>query len=428
MPSGSPSIAKRFAADETGQVAVLFGIMAMAILLAAGIAVDYARTISMNSRIAAAADAASLAAGRALIEGKLDDEGVKQLAKQFLRANADARGALHGTYTEPEVTVDRNAGTVHIDVGVSVPTTVTRITGREQMDAPVETAAIFRQLDLEVSMALDVTGSMSEYTPDRKRKIDALKTAFSAFVDKLLPQHMADGRSVRIAVAPYSSGINMGRYANAASGSRSRDGCVIERTGSAANSETPAGKGTYFKVHEDQPKDTDSTEGQQAYTCPDADIIPLTDQRELLTRTVGGYRASGSTGGHLGLQWAWNLISEDWAGFWGGSSRPEPYAKTQGDKPELVKAIILMSDGIFNTSFYNGMSSAQAETLCSRIKARNVLVFSVAFGNPPTQAKRTLERCATPGPEYYADASSSQDLQSALSMFADTLTKLRLTQ
>ena len=146
----------------------------------------------------------------------------------------------------------------------------------------------------------------------------------------------------------------MSSFAKGASGDRSRDKCVIERTGGAANTDRPVGSGSYFKVHEDQPKDIDNTEGRQDYTCPDADIIPLTDDRAMLTSKVDGYRASGSTGGHLGLQWAWNLIAEDWASFWGGDSRPDPYAKTEGDRPELIKAVILMTDGVFNTSFFNG--------------------------------------------------------------------------
>ena len=305
-----------------------------------------------------------------------------------------------------------------VDVGVRVPTTLSRLSGRTEMNAPVSTAAVFEQKDVEVAMALDVTGSMTEYTSDRVRKIDALKSSFKLFVDNLLPEHIADGRKVRVAVAPYSSGVNMSSFAKGATGNRSRDNCVIERTGGAANTDRAVGTGSYFKVHEDQPKDTDNTEGRQDYTCPDADIIPLTNDRAMLTRTVDGYRASGSTGGHLGVQWAWNLISEDWAGFWGGDSRPDAYAKTEGDKPELVKAVILMTDGVFNTSFFNGNSSTQATALCAAMREKNVLVFSIAFGDPPAQAKRTLQDCATPGREYYADAHSATDLDAALSKFA----------
>jgi len=422
------SSVQNFAADERGNVAVLFAFMSTIILLVAGIAIDYARTVNMNSRIGAAADAATLAAGRAMLDGKLNDEEVETLAKNYVRVNAESGSAMQGTYSEPVISLDRELGSVKVDVGVRVPTTLSRLSGRTEMNAPVSTAAVFEQKDVEVAMALDVTGSMSEYTSDRVRKIDALKKSFKLFVDNLLPEHMPDGRKVRVAVAPYSSGVNMSSFAKAASGSRSRDKCVIERTGGAVNTDRPVGSASYFKVHEDQPKDTDNTEGRRDYTCPDADIIPLTDDRAMLTRTVDDYRASGSTGGHLGVQWAWNLISEDWASFWGGDSRPDPYAKTEGDKPELIKAVILMTDGVFNTSFYNGNSSTQATALCEAMRKKNVLVFSIAFGNPPAQAKRTLQDCATPGREYYADARSATDLDAALSKFAGKLTQLRLSQ
>ncbi|MFA5900712.1 MAG: pilus assembly protein TadG-related protein [Hyphomicrobium sp.] len=428
------SFARRFGHDESGNVAIIFGLASTAILLAAGLGLDYARTVNMNSRISAAADAATLAAGRAMLDGKLNDDEVEDLAKKFVDQNARGGGAVFGTYAEPVVALDRETGSVKIDVDVRVPTTLSRITGINELRAPVSTAAVFGQSDVEVAVALDVTGSMSEYARDGKRKIDSLKESFATFVTKLLPEHKPDGRKVRIAVAPYSSGVNLGDYADKASHNRSRDNCVIERTGAAAASDAPVGTSSYFKVHEDQPRDTDNTEGRQDYTCPKAEIIPLTDNADTLTSAVGNYRASGSTSGHLGLQWAWNLISEDWTSFWGGDSRPDPYARTFGQdskRPELTKAIILMSDGIFNTSFYNGTSAAQAEAICNNIKSgsktQNVLIFSIAFGNPPAQAKRTLEACASTK-AYYAEASGGAELQAAFSKFAGILTQLRLTQ
>jgi hypothetical protein len=341
---------------------------------------------------------------------------------------------MFGTHSEPTITIDREAGSVKVDVGLSVQTTAGRIAGINKLDMPVKSAGMFEQSDVEVAMALDVTGSMAESGPDGKRKIDALKAAFRTFVGDLIPEHMPEERKVRIAVAPYSSGVNLGSFAKRASNNRNKDDCVIERTGGAASTDMQVGPGAYFKVHEDQPRDTDATEGRQDYTCPGAKIIPLTDNPAILTSAVDRYNASGSTGGHLGLQWAWNLISPEWTGFWGGDSRPDPYARTKersGKRPELIKAVILMSDGIFNTSFHNGNSASQAVTLCDKIKDesdKKVLVFSIAFGDPPPQAKRTLEQCATAGDDYYADASSAAELGAALKKFATVLNKLRLTQ
>jgi Flp pilus assembly protein TadG len=420
------TFSRRFANDERGNVVDLFAFMSTVILLVAGIALDYARAHHMHSRIANAADAATLTAGRAMLEGKLSDEEVKERAQQYLAQNIGGSSRQFGTYGTPNIELDRDSGTVKIDVDVDVPTTLAGLSGVKSVKAPVSTAASFKQKDVEVAMALDVTGSMTEYTSDHKTKIKALQDAFKLFVENLIPEHLPDGRKVRVAVAPYSSGVNMGRFASRASGNRSRDGCVIERTGSY--SDAPVGKSTYFKVHEDQPRDTDATEGRQDYTCPAAKIIPLTSSREGLTTAVDSYRASGSTGGHLGVQWAWNLISEDWGTFWGGDSRPDSYELTKGDDAKLIKAVILMTDGVFNTAFYNSNSAAQAVALCERMREKNVRVFSIAFGDPPAAAKRTLEQCATPGEDYYADASNAAELEGALTKFAGTLSKLRLTQ
>ena len=73
------SSARSFAADERGNVAVMFALMSTVILLVVGIAIDYARTVNMQSRIGAAADAATLAAGRAMLDGKLNDAQVRKL-------------------------------------------------------------------------------------------------------------------------------------------------------------------------------------------------------------------------------------------------------------------------------------------------------------------------------------------------------------
>ena len=406
----------------------MFALTSIIIMFAAGMALDTARTYHMNERVGDAVDAAAIAAGRALLDGDLSDDEIKERAAIYIQENVAAGGGNFGSYATPDIQIDRDAGTVTIDVDVNVPTTLTRLGGFKNLYAPISTEAVFDQKDIEVAMALDVTGSMRGTTSDGVRKIDALKNAFKTFADKLLPEQISSERKVRIAVAPYSSGVNLDAFAGAATNNRSNDNCAIERTGAASYTDEPVGAGQYFKVHEDQPRDIDATQRRQSYTCPDATVIPLTQDRDLLVSTVEGYNASGSTGGHLGVQWAWNLIAEQWGGFWGGDSQPDPYSLTEGDNPKLIKAVILMTDGIFNTSFFNDSSAGQATELCNRIKQKNVRVFSIAFGDPPSQAKQTLEQCATPGPEYYADASDAKQLEAALAKFALKLNALRLSK
>jgi hypothetical protein len=104
----------------------------------------------------------------------------------------------------------------------------------------------------------------------------------------------------------------------------------------------------------------------------------------------------------------------------------DDYAKIVDKK--LVKAVILMTDGVFNTAYQNGRtSSEQAINLCSEMKAKGVQVFAIAFG-APAAAEATLKACATPGSEYYANASNQAELDLAFAQFAGKINALRLAQ
>jgi hypothetical protein len=245
----------------------------------------------------------------------------------------------------------------------------------------------------------------------------------------MLPDAPVYGQKTRIGLAPYSASINLGTYANAVSNNKSSDGCVTERTTAAKYFDDSVAGGGAFKVASDNNKDTDPTEGNvgnTAYACPKAVLLPLTAKKADLVNAVKAYKEGGWTGGHFGAQWAWNLISEEWGDVFTGAAKPDPYKRVTDQ--ELTKAVILMTDGVFNTAYHNGKTSAeQAIEMCKNMKAKGVVVFSIAF-DAPAAAKKTLEDCASPGPDYYADASDANDLNAAFASFAAKIKALRLTQ
>ncbi len=57
-------LCRRFAADRTGAIAVVFALTLVPMLMAVGAAVDYSRAASLRSDLQAAADAAALTVGR----------------------------------------------------------------------------------------------------------------------------------------------------------------------------------------------------------------------------------------------------------------------------------------------------------------------------------------------------------------------------
>lgn len=403
-----------FRSEERGTVSIIFGLVFTTILFMAGMAVDYGRILDMRSRVAQSMDAASLAAGRALVDGQLADAEIIELAKTYFNKNVDAARSL-GVIKEPNVSVDRESGSVKIGVDAYVNMTITRLGGFDKVDVPVESEAIFHQRDIEVGVALDITGSMNERVGGTI-KIAALKSAFETFADRLYPQHPGSQR-VRIGLAPYSASVNLGPYAGIVSNGKSKDGCVIERKdGSFTDNATSP-----FAVK------ADATKSLGSYYCPRYDVLPITEDKDKVVDTVKQLTAWGGTAGHLGAQWAWNLVSDKWATTWGPDGAPDSYQRVVDGK--LIKAVVLMTDGEFNTSYRGGTSPAQALALCTAMKAEGILVFSVGFGlGGNTTAINTLQNCATPGPGYFADANSAEELEEAFSKFAGTLTALRLAK
>jgi Flp pilus assembly protein TadG len=412
-----------FQSDERGAVAILFGLMATAFLFLGGMALDYTRITNVHNRVSEAVDAASLAAGRALLDGKLTVPEIETLAATYITENMKSI-KKSADISQPLIKIDAKKGTVDIDITAKVNMTLARIGGFDYIDVPVSSAAVFQQRDIEVGMALDITGSMKEYpSKGGKRKIDGLKDAFETFADRLIPTDKSAAQRVRIGLAPYSTAVNLDNRAGTVSANRSKDGCVTERKSGLATDGTDP-----FLVAQDGIKDVDPTEGNvgnDAYACPSTHITPLSNDRDQLVAEVRKFKPEGWTAGHIGVQWAWNLVSENWGGTWGGDSAPDPYARVSEGK--LLKAVVLMTDGIFNTAYHGGKASDQAVALCSAMKAKGVVVFAVAF-DAPSDAQKTLKACASDGGDYYANAGNAAELEAAFTRFAGKLSELRLSK
>lgn len=397
-----------FGSDERGTVAMIFGIMLTGLLFLAGMAVDYSRAMNVRSRVSDAADAAALAAGRALMSG-MDANEIRALALKYFNENVKSVNG-QATVGAPRINVDMQHGGVTIDVNSKVNLTLARIIGKQTLDFPISTAVNFSQKDIEVGMALDITGSMRDRDSNGQRKIDGLKKAFESFATRLIPENGSDLQKVRIGVAPYAHTVNLGSYVDNVT-TRPANSCITERKKGTYSDET----GEFFQL------------GKSNCIGSEAKLMPLSDDRETLIDTVKSFQTYSATAGHLGLQWAWNLVSPKWANTWGGDAAPTSYDEVASGK--VIKAVVLMTDGEFNTRYHGPTSAKQARELCTAMKAEGVVVFSVGFGLGGNQeALETLRECATPGQGYFADTSNADELEAAFNNFAAKLTELRVTK
>jgi Flp pilus assembly protein TadG len=408
---------KPFSSDRSGSVALMFVFVLVIMVFIIGIAIDMGRAQRASAEVVGSIDAAALAGAKAMVEEGLDQAGVTNLVNLYI-ANMVSTEQLRGaSYSGLTVITDPVEGTVQIDVDIHVPTTFTRITQKDSIDFHKFSRTSYKLKNVELAMVLDTTGSMSS-----NNKIDELKAAATQAVDILLPAGKPPLN--RIALAPYSASVNVGGIASDVSGGLSAD-CVVERAG--ADAFTDASGVT-------SPVSWVALGG--GGSCPAQTIMPLTKDANALKTEINSYNPGGSTAGHIGLAWGWYMLSPNWTAKFNGPAEPKPY-----NDPKAVKAIILMTDGEFNTAYFNGpvgsgpdqiaTSIAQTLALCDAAKANDIRLFTIGFElDAAGLAPGMLSDCASDdgngGKEFYP-AASGTDLSDAFKKIAGKMMALRLS-
>ena len=182
-----------------------------------------------------------------------------------------------------------------------------------------------------------------------------------------------------------------------------------------------------------------------ANLCISSSILPLSTNRTALKNSIDAYTAAGSTAGHIGLASAWYMVSPNFGYLWGdAASRPAAYGTR-----ELIKVVILMTDGEFNTAHAdgvlsndsgfgnndlqinknatNGSSHNQAVSLCSAIKQQGIILYTVGFNLNSQNARNLMQTCATSTTHAYLPSSGTA-LRDAFRAIAQEINSLRISR
>jgi Flp pilus assembly protein TadG len=420
-----PALARRFADDTRGVIAMTFSIALFVVIMFVGCAVDIARLNHARTKVISAVDAATIFAAKRLKDTGMTQATLQSLAQTFFNENMKS-GANLATITGFQLVVAGDNEGVTINVKSEVPTTFARVAGINKMDVPATATAIFNSQDIEVGLQLDVTGSMGS-TIAGQRKIDSLKVASKNLLDILMPSSGSGTTKVRVGIAPFAAGVNAGSYASAVATGSAPGNCVYERISSFADTtDLPPGGSDNFKTLNDLPKG--------AQSCPGgAKIAALSDNKAQLIGAINSLSPGGSTAGHLGTSWAWYLLSPNWSGVWPSASKPAAY-----NDPKVLKFAILMTDGIYNTvggastgdfGTTAAQSQQRAKDLCDAMKAKGIVIYSVGFiaaGDPPAAAD-TLKYCASTAGTFY-QAQDGTQLDAAFQNIAKDISRLRISK
>lgn len=388
-----------FTRNDDGTVAAIFALSLVALTVAVGLAVDYSRALAHYDRTQSALDSATLAAAKAAGEGASEAAATLLAQKYF---DAATKGAADMTLTKLNVKIDPKTNEVQVRVSGRMRTMIGKVIGIDTINKDLLSAAVSSSRDIELGMMLDVSGSMEG------GKIAALKVAAKNMVDTL-SAGASNGHKARIGIVPYSTSVNLGTFALSAKGNpKKANPCVSERKGAHAFTDANPNAGGAL--------------GNKASNCPASVIAPLSEDPDTIKHSLDLLVADGSTAGHLGIAWAWYMVSEKWRNFWPAENAP------QEKSANLLKAVVLMTDGEFNTEYEsdNGKSAKQARQLCANMKAEGVTVFTVAF-DAPEEAQDLLSECASI-PAYAFAVQDGSALKKSFGRIAQYLNDLRIAQ
>lgn len=180
---------QRLRNDENGTIAVVFAIMSTVVVAVVGMAIDYARASRVESRIAAAADAATLAATRAVADlsaanPDMSESEIKIAAaeigqKSFTNSISFAKGVIVDSF-KIDVKNSNGEWTSTSTYSTRLDTTLAGVLGVDAITIAGKSEAAIKPgfPVLDIAMCVDSTGSM---TPT----LDAVKTNALNFFDNL---------------------------------------------------------------------------------------------------------------------------------------------------------------------------------------------------------------------------------------------------
>ncbi len=468
---------KRFNRSEDGMVAVLVAVLMVLMIVFAGMAIDFGMGFNTRRAVNQALDAAVLAVANKLTITEMSKAEVQEMTEEYFEANIKDSIGEDVEVTKPIVKYEIGGDTISASASAKLNNSFSPMIGlltggngdeASELAVGSSSTARFPRSNVEVSVIVDVTGSMSSH-------IGALKRASTSLLDALLPEDTDIAKSrIRVSFIPYSNGVKLDTaLAKKATFDVSYYGCVHERIMDQSTSEVPYD-------FEDDEGNTDYIGSGYSYCPRNAKVVPLTADRNKIKNSISRLSAGGGTAGQIGIAWGWYTISPRWSNFWPSDSEPLPY-----ETDNIRKYAVFMTDGDFNVHYrddYNysrveqareekirekkrnntwtegpnpdgsnkftsdeheefanliewryassygeyGTSSVRAKEICKNMKEKNITVYSVHFGSSYA-AKRVMQSCATSNSTFYK-ADNESELIQAFEKIANDIKNIYLSQ
>ncbi|MCR8723677.1 pilus assembly protein TadG-related protein [Frigidibacter sp. ROC022] len=369
---------RRFARDEAGSFTILNLFLLMTVMMVAGIAVDAIRFEAKRARLQNTLDRAILAAA---------DMGQTLTPAQVVQSYFDKAG-LSEYYAEPQSSSGFNSKTVSATATGTLDTFFMSMFGIDTLSPVASGTAEESISDIEISLVLDVSGSMGEpiyeYVTYYSRrygsrtyrqntgttKLESLQNAAKEFVDTIYASTV-DART-SMSIIPYNMQVNAGPDLLAhytLTNQNTTNYCVDFSTEDFSNTAVSTTSTLYRSDVFDYYYRTmpPSMNG----ICPDTTysrILVLADDPEVLKDKIDALQSGGNTSIEIGMKWGTALLDPSAQpavsgmiadGKVSSSFEGRPFSYTNSD---TMKVIVVMTDGINTTEYklndaYKGQKS-----------------------------------------------------------------------
>lgn len=419
----------RFYSDKSGNVAIITGIVLFLLFGLGGAAVDLIRFTTLRSELQSTLDSAVLAAANQ----RSNSSESQQIALNFFNKNfSPERFQLERGDIDLQINVlaEPTGRTVTATATTQINTLFIKLlaglgdSDLSTLDVSVNSEAGFGFSTLEVSLVLDVSGSMLS-----DGRIEELRATGTEFIDDIIATGPAGSTSLNL--IPYAGNVNLGP--------------VFENYADPGAFSSPADKPCIFYLLSDlNDQDIAGTRGVVDQSDPfvdnEVDECPLTpiilnsnDAIEVSNQISNLDPVFGSnTDTHLGLLWGLKALSPAFKTINGGDfpTRPAEY-----NDESALKFIILMSDGeiipaVNLESITSRDDRAEARTfanaICDEAKDNGIIIFTIGFDiSAGGTAEQSLRECATSNSHYFLV--DGLNLETAFESVAVTIDNLRIT-
>lgn len=427
-----------FRRNADGNVGIVFAFLLLPIVALGGAGVDLARHEAMRIELQDGLDRGVLAAA-SLTQTKDAENTIREYIKDL--ANADSVAL---TFTRQ---ASVNSRIISASASYSFETAFIKLIGVDTLTVNAASTAQEAKQNIEMSLMLDMSGSMIAKSANSKTRLENLKIAASSFIDQVLTEASKDYTT--ISIVPYAGHVNVGAAVFDKLGGKrvhTDSSCFdIPATSYGADS-------IDFKTYPQLAKFTRWNAGKTdplPWWCPmeHTSIAYLSNDATALKKVIADIRMHDGTGSQNAMQWGYMLLNPAAkpvveaaisAGKMDTKFKSRPSAFTDG---ETMKIIVLMTDGLITEQFrpkdgkelasdsdkiYDTSKSAQyLSTICTNAKSKGITVFTIGFEIADKDSTQ-MKSCASSAGHYYS--ASGAGISDAFKSISTSIQKLRLTQ